>query len=89
MRTTKELLAVMLESINKTKTGLCGLCLKLYQVDIINHLEYEELLRYIKEHRPFNLHYMIGNPYYWGKGKLKPRKRWLKRHIRRNEFNIN
>jgi hypothetical protein len=86
MRTTKELLTIMLENIDKVKVrGLCGVVANLTMIGIITNGEHEILMDYIVNHRPINLHYMVNNVFYWKPGKKKPRVRWLKRHINKQK----
>jgi hypothetical protein len=87
MRTTKELLEIMLENIGKLNTGLCRLVRQLQSERIITHEEANHLLNYIFKNKPFNLTTIMSDSfYYWDCGKQKPRRRWLKRHIRQNKF---
>ena len=85
MRTTKELLTVMLTNIKLFKGGLCGLVWRLEDDGIINSNEYLHLLDYMAKHRPMNLRRITNHTYYWRIGKSKPRIKWLKKHINKNK----
>ncbi len=80
-RTIKELLQLMLKHQDLFDLGLC--------VWVINlnfhttHKEHRILQRYIKENRPKNFYWLIGTAYYWESGDIRPRIKWLKKHIAR------
>jgi hypothetical protein len=81
MRSTRELLVIMLQEIWRLRTGLCGLIWRLYDARIFDNEEYHRMKNYIKDHRPFNFCYIMMLPFYWESGASKPRRRWLKKHI--------
>lgn len=83
MRTIKELLEVMVNNKQHFNSGLCGWCLRLRLYDIINGGEYNQLLSYIRKNRPFLTHLNL-SAYYWKIGRLEPRIKWLKKHIKKN-----
>jgi hypothetical protein len=83
MRTTKELLQIMLANINKLKGGLCGLVWTLRNDRIFDSNEEIRMLSYIDTHRPINYSYFLRYSYYWRKEKSKPRIRWLKKQIKK------
>jgi hypothetical protein len=85
MRTTKELLTIVSENMDKFRTGLCALIGRLEWDGTIGPDEYDHLIEYLKKHRPFNMYYINGDAYYWKQKESKPRKRWLKKHIKRNK----
>jgi oligoribonuclease (3'-5' exoribonuclease) len=85
MRSTKELLEIMFKNIWRLKMGLCGLIWQLEESGVITSDEHNHMLEYIKKHRPFNLNLICNSVYYWKPGASKPRIRWIRRHIRRNE----
>jgi hypothetical protein len=84
MRSTKELLQIMLSHINEVREGLCGIVWQLGDRGIFNSEEHLRILNYIADNRPINLRRILNTAYYWKPGKIKPRKRWLKRQIKRN-----
>ena len=89
MRTTKELLEVMLEHKNLFEnTGLCGLAGRLEFRDIINHQEWRRLRDYIKHNRPSKYSSLEcfkqrHSAFYWRMGNLAPRVEWIKKHIKK------
>jgi hypothetical protein len=88
MRTTKELLELMLLGIVDNgffRIGLCGLVDRLYYNHIIDNEEYLRLYAFVKSNPPKKTYDDI---WYWKPGNLKPRIVWLKKHIEKNS-NIN
>lgn len=87
MRTIKELLQVMLDNKHLFKSGLCCWVDLLWAYDLINYKEHVILSEYINENIP-----IIGkvrmffsrDSYYWESGNIKPRIKWLKKHINKN-----
>lgn len=84
MRTTKELLEVMLENIDSLESGLCILIHKL--VFVTNDISFEEHVRldeYLKENLPDKtFSYEYDPPRFsfpWGE--KEPRIKWLKEQI--------
>jgi hypothetical protein len=86
MRTTKELLEVTLENIDKLETGLCKLVYDLADEHKITKDEYLWLRIYINNNPPRNLQNILNmwDDYYWRLGKVEPRIKWLKKHIEKN-----
>ena len=89
MRTIKELLELMLENQQSFKTGLCYFALDLYYEDIITPSEYRILQNYIDSNKPTFFEspfYSFGifGCYYWKKGNVNPRLKWIKKHIKLN-----
>jgi hypothetical protein len=82
MRRIETLLEIMLENTDKLKSGLCGLVWQLDDDKIINLEEHYKLLNYIESHRPFNIRTIIRSTFYWKQGRIKPRVKWLKKHIK-------
>lgn len=92
MRTTKKLLQIMLDNTDCFKDGLCNWVSKLYFKDIITLEERRFLTKYISSNKPF----LLGNfyrffswlarceAYYWEPHKIKPRIKWIKKHIKIN-----
>ena len=86
MRTNKEILKLLLENIDRLRTGLCGLANKL---ETITYHEYWNITTYITTHRPKKGSKLYGHgpdtgndEYYWKKGDKESRARWLKYHIK-------
>jgi hypothetical protein len=80
MRTTKELLEIMLENIDRLRFGLCALALDLTKDNIINDDEFITLIDYIEVNREGNYYYDDAD-YFWKPRIKKPRKLWLERQI--------
>lgn len=69
---------------NNLSVALCRQAKYCLSMGYISFDEYEKLIDYIGNNRPL----MSGDIFYWPRYKTKPRRRWLKRHIkkcRRNE----
>lgn len=89
MRTIKELLEVMLLHKDKITLGLCGLAIKLYDNDIITVEEHIRIDNYIQHNRPSAFSSISAlrsrrSNYYWVRGDIKPRIKWLNKHIKLN-----
>jgi hypothetical protein len=91
MRTIKELLEVMLENKDLFNKGLCYWADKLYYRNIITASERSKLKNYIDENRPFMLssistmcEIIKHSGYYWKEGDIKPRIKWIQKHIKLN-----
>lgn len=89
MRTIKELLQLMLDNKQLFKEGLCNWKDELWITDGIDTHEYIHLGRYIANNRPspfssINAFVNRNWVYYWTKGDIKPRIKWLKKHIAKN-----
>ena len=89
MRTTKELLKIMLDSIDLMPGGLCVLSVRLtYFPGNFTSEEQDRIHRYIINNRPSLKSKLadktrsITDAYYWDYGLIPPRVRWLKYHIR-------
>jgi hypothetical protein len=80
MRTTKELLIVMLLAVDNGlyRRGLCGLNDRLYHHHIIDIQEWSCLSNYIRQNPPKKKYDDI---WYWKPGNVKPRIAWLKKQI--------
>lgn len=82
MRTVKELLQLMLDNENLFCNGLCSWVNQLEFKTYINDQELTLLSQYIYDNKPFTLHDIFSNDcYYWKKGDIKPRIKWIKHHI--------
>jgi len=85
MKSKKELFKIMLtESYFHRFEGLCGLAFFLNGRNYLSNDELYEVLDYIGAHRPLNIRTLSGSTYYWNPSRTAPRRRWLRRHIRRN-----
>lgn len=89
MRTIKELLILMMCNTHLFKEGLCSWKARLYWNNIITLEECELLDQYIEDNRPSKFSSIDAfihknNVYYWKACNIKPRIKWLKKHIRLN-----
>ena len=75
------LLEIMLDNKDLFYKGLCGWTYALLFADLISSKEAFLLNDYIDNNRPFNLRTIFGKSFYWKKGKLDPRIKWLEKHI--------
>ena len=90
MRTTKELLEVMLEHQDKFRLGLCIWTQELRLYRIISFSECVHLKDYIKNNRPSTFsswdyfkYSFSGSRFYWEASEIKPRIKWIKKHIKK------
>jgi len=93
-RSIRELLILLRDNENIFEeyecSGLCSLINSLYQIHLINYLEYHVLEEYIKYHRPmkgkhFNEQkHLNRSAWYWDLHKWNPRKAWLESRIKLN-----
>ena len=94
MRSIKELLELMLKHQDIFETGLCiwliEMCYpSLPNRKLITNEEYVLLLTYINKNRPSKWSSIDAfahkdSNYYWSKGSIKPRIKWIKYHIKKN-----
>lgn len=71
--------------------GLCKWAERLVLTGYLTNEEYQKLIQYIEDNRPqndiINWFYNRNNDdktlYYWEIGKLYPRVRWIKQHIKK------
>lgn len=87
MKTNKEILKLMLNHIHLLESGLCGLVYIICRLQVITANEDIKALEYIKRNRPKTKSKLadpsrLNTHYYWELGKVEPRVRWLKYHIR-------
>jgi hypothetical protein len=85
MRTTKELLEIMLKNMSMFKNGLCGLVWALYRENIISAHEYYTLKDVISKGRPKRT---FDDEWYWKPGNKKPRVNWINKQIEIQKKNI-
>lgn len=89
MRSIKELLELMLENEQAYFYGLCHWVNNLYICKIINFEERRKLITYINNNRPskwssFSAFISRDSRFYWESKKIKPRIKWIKKHIKLN-----
>lgn len=81
MRGGIELLKILLNNIDRLETGLCKLIDDLTFIDsILDYKERTRILMIIQLNRPRD-----SGSYYYKKGDISPRKRYLKRLIKKYE----
>jgi hypothetical protein len=88
VRTQKELLEVMLTNIGSLRSGLCFLSSELFTQGIITFDEHIVIGNYIKYNKPsifssWNAFWNAGSRFYWTRGDVEPRVKWLKQHIKK------
>ena len=76
MKTTKELLQLMLDRQDLFRSGLCGWAGNLYIEDAITSNEYNSLMKFIAIKNPAS----AGN-YWWKRGEIEPRIEWIKQQL--------
>jgi len=79
----KRLLEIILDKPEHFQGGLCLWTVRLQVNECITYDEYRLLYDYIKDNKPF-WSYFRASPYWWKVGKINPRIRWIKKHIKRN-----
>lgn len=89
MRSIKELLELMLKNEQAYFYGLCHWVNNLYICKIINLEEKRKLITYINNNRPskwssFSAFISRDSNFYWESKKIKPRIKWIKKHIKLN-----
>lgn len=83
MRTTKELLQILLNNKCYFENGLCVLAFNLWYNKIISKKEYLYIKEYLNSSNVITLRKLFGSPYFWIKGEWKPREKWLKSKIKK------
>ena len=88
-RNIKELLQLMLDNKYFFKEGLCYWKNELYLYDLITKQERATLHDYIRNNRPsmfssIDAFFHGESGYYWKCGDVRPRIKWLKKHIKKN-----
>ncbi len=89
MRSIKELLEIMLENKSYFFSGLCDLVHDLRYCGDITQEERILLINYIKYNRPSKWSSLSAfknrsSGYYWKRKDIKPRIKWIKKHIKLN-----
>jgi hypothetical protein len=88
-RSIKELLEITLENQQYFTKGLCQWVKLLHIVQLINIEEHTMLANYIDDNTP-SVYSSIdrfkhrNSDYWWKSGDIKPRIKWIKKHIKRN-----
>jgi hypothetical protein len=87
-RPIKELLQIMLDNKYQFNYCLCHWSICLCHNNIITANEKDDLTQYIKDNRPSKFSslkaYLSRNsPYYWEYEDIKPRIKWLNKHIKK------
>lgn len=90
MRRIDELLKIVLDNIEPLEFGLCDRVYAIWRLSLITESERDYLWRYIAGNRPSMLSsvsafFMRNSGYYWTRGSIRPRIKWLKHHIRINK----
>jgi hypothetical protein len=86
MRTTKELLELMLENQQFFKSGLCRWIENMYRRGIITEAECYRLEYYLSQNKPITFYKILrmnNNRYWWRIGDIKPRIKWIEKHIKK------
>ncbi len=88
-RTIKELLTIMLENEHLFNMGLCLWTLRLSELGYITEGEEYIIDAYVKANKPITFRTLTNTMFnkanfYWPQGNIKPRRRWIKRHIKKN-----
>lgn len=86
MRNIEELLQVMFNNHDLFCDGLCGWAGNLLRHYKISEDEYWMLRHYIQDNRPSQFSSITAftrrkDPYFWTRGDIKPRLKWLQNHI--------
>lgn len=64
--------------------GLCLINCELVYNGILNWEENIEVYKYLFDNRPFTWYsFWYLSTYWWEPGKVEPRKKWLKKHIKK------
>jgi hypothetical protein len=85
-RNIKELLEVMLNNQHLFSSGLCQWVVSCHLYDQISEGEWRTLDTYIQKNKPrgainkFLISFRGG--FYWKKGNIKPRIKWIKKHLK-------
>ena len=86
MRNTHELLKLLRNHMDMYFSayhdGMCIVVSKMCYDNLINVFEKNILLDYIERHRPINILRNKISAYYWKPGRIRPRMRWLNKHIK-------
>lgn len=78
----------MLDNQQYFDSGLCFWITKLMGKGIITWKEAYLLEDYIQKNKPFTLYNLLGIGWWWSEGNIKPRIKWIKKHIKKNNYSI-
>jgi len=86
MKTTKQLLQLMLDNQQCFNGGLCYWAAWMHHCELITENEFDTLLSYISDNRPSTFSSIpafknLDSAYYWKYGDIKPRVKWLEKQI--------
>jgi len=88
-RSIKELLELTLENEQYFVGGLCGWFENLYRSHLIVFEEWNKLQNYADNNKP-SIYSSVdrfihrNTTYWWKRGDIKPRIKWIKKHIKKN-----
>lgn len=77
MKTNKELQEIMLENQEFFTNGICDWLMNIKRKKLITWEETEHLVKIVQSNKPEG----CDNQYYWPKGELEPRIKWIKEYI--------
>lgn len=83
MRTTKELLQILLNNKCYFENGLCVLAYNLWYNKIISKKEYLYIKEYLYSSNVITLRKLFGYSHFWKCGEWEPREKWLKSKIKK------
>ncbi len=83
-RSIVQLLQVMIANQNLFLNGMCNWINTLQKDNIISRDERNMLFKYIQNNKPFFYRLTRNEYYYWKPKKIKPRLRWIRKHIHKN-----
>lgn len=91
MRNLSELLQIMLDNKEAFWTGLCQWNAQLSHDGILTGEEERRIKKYIVENRPSMFSSIAAfksrqDMYYWPSCDIKPRIKWLKKHIKKQRY---
>jgi len=74
-----EIILYNVDSIKIRNVGLCHMILFFLRGDDCYNAE-----KYIKDNKPFTLYsYFSSSNFWWKPGRVRPRKKWLEKHIKK------
>ena len=82
-RSTKELLELLLQRQDLFVKGLCSWVILMHIDNQISFSEQCRLQNYIEKHPPLIYKLNIRAGYYWKVGEIKPRIKWINKHIKK------
>lgn len=82
MRTNKKLLEIFLNNQYLFENGLCIWVMNLVHRNLITEAEFDYLNKLIDKNPSLMIKLGIRTGYYWDKNNIKPRIKWLKKHLK-------